>query len=230
MTSKFPSSVYALIPAAGSSSRLGLGYSKALLRVGDRTVIERAVSAILSSEMVNSVVILIRREDMPSFKTLPLDWSRVTLIEGGAARQESVRAGLDYLERNKPDIASSLVLVHDAARCFASPELVRRSIEGAFRYQAVTAAIPVVDSIKQVSSEGLVEASLPREKLVAVQTPQVFSFSLLSRAHREGAPGATDDASLVERIHPVRVVHGERTNIKVTNPEDVAVAELIARS
>ncbi len=221
-------SVYALVPAAGGSTRMGLGCSKALLKVGSASIIERTVTTLLRLPEINHVFILIRMEDTEAFQSQALDWKKVSLVEGGNTRQESVRNGLEYIKNTVKDYHSSYVLVHDAARCLVSNDLVRKSIEGAFCHKAITTAVPVVDSIKQVHKDiSLVEASLERERLVAVQTPQVFQFDLLWRAHAEGPSGATDDSSLVELIHPVHVVLGEKTNIKVTTPDDLKVAEIL---
>ena len=110
-----------------------------------------------------------------------------------------------------------------------SIDLINRSIEGAIKYKAITTAIPVVDSIKQIAADKSVEMSLSREKLVSVQTPQVFTYDLLRRAHESSVINATDDSSLVETIHSVYVVEGERTNIKITSPEDRLVAEMLLK-
>ena len=120
-----------------------------------------------------------------------------------------------------------IVAVHDAARCLVSSELVSRSIDGAIANRAVTAAVPLVDSLKRVDDSGKVVASVPREHLWLVQTLQVFSFELLVRAHTEGGAEATDDASLVERFHPVMIVEGERRNLKITTPEDLLLARCL---
>lgn len=217
-------SIHALIPAAGASSRMGGSGSKALLRLGEWSIVERSVAALRQVPEIDRIVLLIRKQDREAFLQLPFDWQRTELVLGGETRQDSVRHGLEHLEAKLPPLEGSYILVHDAARCLVSPELVRRCLQVATLHQAVTCAVPVVDSIKQVGADGRVVKSLDRTTLVAVQTPQVFRYELLANAHRRGSSGATDDASLVEESHPVWVVPGERSNIKITTPEDFAWA------
>lgn len=150
------------------------------------------------------------------------------VVGGGADRMASVRAGLAEVSAT-----SDVVLVHDGARPFLTPELVRRCLEGAAAHEAVVAALPAAETIKEVSPDGLVRGTLERSRLWTVQTPQVFRRSLLEKAHaaaaRAGVSG-TDDASLVERLgHLVHVVMGDPENIKVTWPQDLAQAERVVR-
>jgi 2-C-methyl-D-erythritol 4-phosphate cytidylyltransferase len=130
-----------------------------------------------------------------------------------------VRAGLAAVP------GSALILVHDAARPLCPPEVFHRVLAAADEHGAATAAVPVVDSIKRVDAEGRVVATLDRDELVAVQTPQGFHASLLAEAHRAAlAAGvrADDDCALVERVgHEVRWVMGDATNLKATRPADV---------
>jgi 2-C-methyl-D-erythritol 4-phosphate cytidylyltransferase len=130
-----------------------------------------------------------------------------------------VRAGLAAVP------GSELVLVHDAARPLCPPDVFHRVVDAARRFGAATAAVPVVDSIKRVDAEGRVMASLDRDELVAVQTPQGFRAELLAAAHRRALADsvvADDDCALVERLgHQVRVVMGDPSNLKVTRPVDL---------
>lgn len=216
--------VLALVPAAGDGRRMGLDRSKALLRLGGRTVIERTVSTILASSYVEHLTVLARTEDLPAFNALGLNGRRVSVIAGGATRQLSVRCGLEFLRAKFPDIEQAYVLVHDAARCLVSLALVNRTIESCFEQKAVSAGLPLVDSLKRTDSALRVVNSMDRQNLMAVQTPQVFTYQLLYAAHRRTEADATDDASLVEAIHPVQIVLGEKTNLKLTTPEDLEIA------
>lgn len=156
-----------------------------------------------------------RAEDL--LKGLPVE-----VIEGGKVRQETVRLALEMLD---PSI--ELVAIHDGARPFLSPALLQACLEAGKEYGAVVPALPIYDTIKR--GDEWVEETLPREALFTIQTPQVFKRELIKEAHRraweEGFIG-TDDASLVERLGiKVRMIRGEKENIKITDPEDLALAE-----
>jgi len=154
----------------------------------------------------------------------------VTIVSGGARRQDSVRAGLEALLAGSqgPDVLA-WVAVHDAPRPFVDEGMLERSIRAAENTGAAVVAIPVTDTIKVVGDDRLVVDTPDRSRLWAVQTPQVFRPELLARAHREISIDATDDAAMVEMVGGrVAVSEGSPDNIKVTHPEDLAVAEAIA--
>ena len=227
--------VVAIVPAAGSGVRMGLG-PKALLRINESTIVEHAIERIVASELVSRVIVCLRDEDRSAFGELDLGNRYrdcpVTLVTGGAVRQASVCNALLHLEAGGGIEGSDLILVHDAARCLVSPGLVRRCVEKAGKCGAVTAAVPLVDSIKRANLDMQVIESPSREDLWCVQTPQVFRFDLLLSAHKQGRQleqrsSATDDASLVERFHPVSIVEGERLNLKITTPEDLHLARCL---
>lgn len=148
---------------------------------------------------------------------------------GGARRQQSVRAALAEVSSG-----CDLVVVHDAARPFAKPDLIRRCLEAAALHGAAVAAVPATDTVKQVGPDLEVAATLDRCRLWLVQTPQAFRRELLVEAHEAAAAAGvecTDDASLVERLgHRVQVVPGDRDNIKITWPEDVCRSEQMMAS
>jgi len=142
---------------------------------------------------------------------------------GGTERCASVRAGLAEVSP-----AAELVLVHDGARPFVTPELVARTLAAAAAHGAAVAALPSTDTLKEVAEDWSVTATLDRSHIWQVQTPQAFRRELLVRAHAAAEPGApaTDDAALVERLgHPVKVVLGDANNRKITRPEDLVWAE-----
>lgn len=150
---------------------------------------------------------------------LPDGRDRFRAVAGGERRRDSVLAGLAAVEEAKT------VLVHDAVRPFASAALVARVGARAVEGRAVVPALPVRDTLKEVE-DGRVVRTVPRARLVAVQTPQGFPLAVLRRAHEADAEDATDDAALVERAgHPVTWVEGERMNVKLTDPDDWAWAE-----
>jgi 2-C-methyl-D-erythritol 4-phosphate cytidylyltransferase len=158
-----------------------------------------------------------------------LSWTKpVQLIQGGETRQESVYNGLQAL----PALAER-VLIHDGARCLATPQLFDRCGEVLLTCPGLIAAVPVKDTIKIVDEMGLVQDTPDRRQLWAAQTPQGFDVQLLKQCHHRGKQlgwEVTDDAALFEKCHlPVKIVEGEETNLKVTTPVDLAIAEFILR-
>jgi 2-C-methyl-D-erythritol 4-phosphate cytidylyltransferase len=150
------------------------------------------------------------------------------ILPGGAERQDSVYAGLKAL-----DPQTDIVLIHDGARPFVSGELIRRTVEGTRVWKSVAAAIPVRDTIKEVAADGWVRKTLARQDLWEIQTPQGFLYPLLLQAYEKARMEnfyGTDDAALIERYGmPVRVIPGDRFNIKITTPEDLVLGEAILK-
>lgn len=176
-------------------------------------------------EVVETVVVL-----PPEDVEAPPDWLAalsVTRVAGGAERGDSVWNGLSALSAR-----AATVLIHDAARPLVTRAVIDRVLEAA-RDGAVIPAVPVTDTVKEADERGFVRTTPDRARLRLAQTPQGFPLALILDAHRRArAEGwtATDDAALCERLGiPVRIVEGEPTNLKVTRPEDLAVAEAMAR-
>jgi 2-C-methyl-D-erythritol 4-phosphate cytidylyltransferase/2-C-methyl-D-erythritol 2,4-cyclodiphosphate synthase len=169
---------------------------------------------------------VIHPEDVAHFQSSAAGIETLLPVYGGATRQASVRAGLEALSTRAPDI----VLIHDAARPFASAELVARAIAATAATGAAIPALSVTDTVKSVDRDGLVDQTLDRNTLRLVQTPQGFDFAALLAAHRraaaQGRDDFTDDAALAEWAGmKVAVFAGEPGNIKITNTEDFARAE-----
>jgi len=208
----------------------GTSGSKCLLEIETKTILQMTLEALVESEAIGAVVVLYPSQlaeqvATTQYHTIGSSFDNVHLLPGGESRQESVSLGLGYLQDKGMIESFDFVLVHDAARALVSKDLINQCIKEAYSKQAVTAAIPVVDSIKRADSAGVVTKSLLREGLWMIQTPQVFRTDLLIAAHAQatGCP-ATDDAALVEPLHPVSIVPGERSNIKITTPEDLLLA------
>jgi 2-C-methyl-D-erythritol 4-phosphate cytidylyltransferase/2-C-methyl-D-erythritol 2,4-cyclodiphosphate synthase len=184
---------------------------------------------LLDHSEVGRVQPVIRREDFDLYQDAVAGLSGGELLVpafGGATRQASVRAGLEALSARRPDI----VLIHDAARPFASAALVSRAIAAAERNGAAIPALPVTDTVKTIDAQGRIGQTLDRNTLRTVQTPQGFAFAGLLEAHRraakEGRDDFTDDAALAEWAGmKVAVFAGEPGNIKITNADDFARAE-----
>ncbi|MDX2211707.1 MAG: 2-C-methyl-D-erythritol 4-phosphate cytidylyltransferase [Oculatellaceae cyanobacterium bins.114] len=224
--------MYLLIPAAGSGRRMGSDRNKLLLPLLNRPLLAWTLLAAKQSQHIHWIGIIGQPNDWQDFKDIvtSLELTKmVHFIPGGATRQESVYRGLQGL----PAIAER-VLIHDGARCLATPELFDRCTEALMNCSGLIAAIPVKDTIKVVSSSSrLIEDTPDRSRLWAAQTPQGFAVEPLLRCHKEGIRQqweVTDDAALFEQCGlPVQIVEGEETNLKVTTPVDLAIAEFILR-
>jgi 2-C-methyl-D-erythritol 4-phosphate cytidylyltransferase len=214
----------ALIVAAGSGQRLGAGGPKALVALCGRPMYEYSLEACLAAGRIGPVVIAVPPGQADAFEAAG-KVDGVELVEGGATRSRSVAAGLEAVE-------TDLVLVHDAARPMLTPELADgcvEALESAPDADAVIAACAVTDTIKRVGPDGAVKATLERSELRAVQTPQVFRRAALARAMAAGdLDNATDDAFLIESAGgTVLVFDAPSSNIKVTVPQDLRLAELM---
>jgi len=215
----------AIVVGAGSGSRMGVG--KAFLELAGRPVIAWPVEVLQHNKHVREIVLVLHNSSLEEGKSLAgkMGWSKVSRIcAGGNLRQDSVKNGLDTIR------GCELVLVHDAARPFLTDRLIDDGIEAAGFTGSAAAAVPVKDTIKQVDDERMVAATLPRNRLMAVQTPQVFRYKILKEAYDKLDGEVTDDAAVVERIgFKVKLYAGDYENIKITTREDLALAEIIAK-
>ncbi|MFQ5826784.1 MAG: 2-C-methyl-D-erythritol 4-phosphate cytidylyltransferase [Dehalococcoidia bacterium] len=213
----------AIIVAAGLGQRMG-GVDKIFAPLLGRPLVAWAVDAFETCPHVHQIVLVVRERNLKQGRRLVEErgWGKVVQVcPGGRRRQDSVARGLEALS------SCQLVAIHDGARPLITGDVIRRGIWAARRYGAAVAAVPVTDTIKVVS-RGLVVDTPERDRLWAVQTPQVFQFDIIDDAYRRVKDEVTDDASLVERLgHRVRVFMGSYENIKVTTPRDLALAEAI---
>ena len=223
--------MHLLIAAAGRGSRMGADCNKLLLELAGRPVLAWTLASAFKAEAIKWIGIVGQPIDKSDILPLmnnspkPLKW-----INGGSTRQESVQLGLASL----PEDAKH-VLIHDGARCLVEPELFNKCSEIASSGHAVIAATKVTDTIKEVNSDGCITATPNRSFLWAAQTPQGFSVADLKEAHAKAIANCwdvTDDASLYERLGwPVQILESQPSNIKVTTPFDLSIAEaLISRS
>lgn len=226
-------SLHLLIPAAGSGKRMGSDRNKLLLPLHGRPILAWTLLSAAAADQITWIGIISQPVDQPAFRVLLQDLSLskpVVLVDGGSTRQESVERGLQALPAD-----AHHVLIHDGARCLATPDLLNRCAtsllsDGA----ALIAAIPVKDTIKVVNAEGWIDHTPDRSQLWAAQTPQGFRVAQLKACHeRARIQGweVTDDAALLERCQlPVKIVPGEETNLKVTTPSDLAIAAWILQT
>jgi 2-C-methyl-D-erythritol 4-phosphate cytidylyltransferase/2-C-methyl-D-erythritol 2,4-cyclodiphosphate synthase len=257
--------ITAIIAAGGRGQRFGGAKPKQLLAVGGRPILERSVAAFLSHPAIDAVIVALPAElaaDPPGYLRSPESLALrsagavvkpLRIVAGGERRRDSVANAFRVA-----DAASDLIVIHDAARPFASADLITRTIAAAIETGAALAAVRARDTVKRgelvvrpvdrrraqdertsaslalSSSNGerdlQVAETLPRDTIFLAQTPQAFRRDILRDA-LQLADDATDEASLVERAgHPVRLVDGEATNIKITTAEDIAIAEAIAET
>ena len=221
--------IAAIIPAAGSGSRMGTNVPKQFLELNGVPILVQAVDRFLQVSDIRCIVVALpaahRAAAKQAFQThfSPEQYQRLLLVTGGATRQESVLAGLNALP---PE--TEFVLVHDGARPFVSRALIEQCIQAVMRHGAAILAIPVRDTIKQLNSSGVIVGTVDRSQLWQAQTPQGVAVDLLRQAYdfaqRDGFEG-TDEASLLEHAGiPVHVVEGSEENIKITRPDDLKLA------
>ena len=215
----------AVIVAAGSASRMG-GIDKVMAQLAGKPMIVRTVETFQNCDCIAQIVVVTRPDLIQSISELCAGFDKVTaVIAGGSSRQESVSLGLESLSSDM-----ELVAVQDGARPLTTWQVIDRTVRAANTYGAAAPAVPVKDTIKVVA-KGLVTDTPDRDTLRAVQTPQVFDLELLKGAHQkaqEDGIQVTDDCSAAEHLGmTVKIVEGDETNIKVTTPMDLKIAELL---
>ena len=216
----------AVIVAAGRGARMGLERNKVLYPLCGEPIIVRTARAFADSGLFDGgIVVVTGAADREELRAI-LDAAglgALTVVEGGADRQESVCRGLAAC-----DPAAEIIAIHDGARPLVTRAMIERTIESARATGSGVAAVPLKDTVKQVDGRGCVLSTPRRDSLRAVQTPQTFDAALIRRAHAQFAQGverATDDATLVEWLgHDVHLTEGDAENIKLTTPEDMLLA------
>lgn len=214
--------------AAGQGVRAGGGTPKQFREVAGAPLVLHALRPFLRHPAVDAVVLVLPAADAaaPPAWLEKLIGGRLIVVAGGAARQESAMAGLAALPST-----CSVVVVHDGARPVVDDAVLEHLLAHARAGRGAIAAFPVSDTLKSVSPEGRILATVPRDHLWRAQTPQCFPRSVLERAYATSSAFATDEAALVEALGvEVVVVPDSSRNIKVTTPDDFALVELILRS
>ncbi len=233
--------VAVILPAAGLGTRMGKNSAektgtsrKQFMLLEGSPILMHTVRKFAASDRVSEIVVAVRPDDLGWVREMldrEASASRVRVVEGGDSRQQSVENALAAVSRD-----TDLVAVHDAVRPFIDLETIHKVFDEAAETGAAIVGVPAVDTVKQVTrgtNHVRIRATLPREKLVMAQTPQVFRYDLLARAFqlaREDGFIATDESSLVERLDvEVNVVSGSDRNIKITKPGDMELAHLFLR-
>jgi 2-C-methyl-D-erythritol 4-phosphate cytidylyltransferase len=224
--------ITAILPAAGMGTRMGGETPKQFLELDGSPILLHTLRRLASCDAITEIILAARVDEI---RRLEESCRRekfrqaIRVVKGGASRQESVAAALEHVGGD-----TELVAVHDAVRPFVTREQVSRVIDEARKCGAAILGIPAMDTVKEVKRGSLPEdvalitGTIPRERIVLAQTPQVFHTKLLKEAFaRAAADGvnASDEAGLVERLgHDVHVVHGTERNIKITKPSDMELA------
>jgi 2-C-methyl-D-erythritol 4-phosphate cytidylyltransferase len=222
-----PQRLFAVVPAAGLGRRMGGECPKQYLSLGGLPLLHHSVRALLEQARIERVAVALHLADDRAGELPILEDSRILRVTGGTERADSVLAGLQALAEVARD--EDWVLVHDAARpCLPQADIERLIERVLARGEGGILALPVVDTLKESDDRGHVRTTVDRERFWRAQTPQMFRLGelreALSRALAAGAP-VTDEASAMEGAgYPVQLVEGSATNLKVTVPEDLALA------
>lgn len=223
-----PPQAAAIIPAAGFGTRMRSGEPKQYLHLNGEPILIHTTRAFLQNPNITHVIVVVPGnriiQTSELFDRYKLSGPELSVIAGGRRRQDSVQHGLKAV----PD-SCDVVMVHDGARPLITQEVIDRCYEGAVAQGAVIAAIPVKDTLKKASTDNWIEATVDRDQLYRAQTPQAARTELLKTAYKTNSgQDVTDEASLLENAGiPVKIVEGSETNIKVTLPEDLLLAETI---
>jgi 2-C-methyl-D-erythritol 4-phosphate cytidylyltransferase len=215
----------AIIVAGGTSRRMK-GPNKLFTSLRGKPVLAWSVDTCEGFNSVQQIVLVLNDRDLARGQKLRRQrgWARVTVCSGGGRRQDSVKAGLRQLKD------CDWIMIHDGARPFLTADLIEDGLKIVGETGAAAAAVPVKDTIKLGDSRSLIRETIERRRLWAAQTPQIFSFDIITRAYGNLTTEFTDDSAAVEQLgYKVKLYMGDYQNIKITTPEDLKLARIIAR-
>ena len=222
----------AIIVSAGKGQRFMEGRKKQFFLLADKPILTHTLDKFENCPLIDSILLVVGQEDMDYCLKEIIEKNRYRkisqIVPGGKRRQDSVKNGMDALSRD-----ANIVVIHDGVRPFVTREMIEDSIHSAQRFGAVVLAMPVKETIKIANADGTVLKTLDRESLWQIQTPQTFQAHVIKEAYQKATENGfvgTDDASLVERLGmKVHILPGSYTNIKITTPEDLILANLFLR-
>lgn len=222
----------AIIVSAGKGQRFMEGRKKQFFLLADKPILTHTLDKFENCPLIDSILLVVGQEDMDYCLKEIIEKNRYRkisqIVPGGKRRQDSVKNGMDALSRD-----ANIVVIHDGVRPFVTREMIEDSIHSAQRFGAVVMAMPVKETIKMADADGTVLKTLDRESLWQIQTPQTFQAHVIKEAYQKATENGfvgTDDASLVERLGiKVHILPGSYTNIKITTPEDLILANLFLR-
>ncbi len=219
-----------ILTAAGSGTRMGHNKPKQFIEINGVSIIERTLKKFYDINLINEIIIIIRKDDLDYYNNLKNKYSsKVKIVIGGKTREESTYNGLLETSEN-----NSIILCHDGVRPFVTKEIILNSIKAMKEYNAVVVAVPAKDTIKSIREDKTIAYTPKRKYLYNAQTPQVFKRDLLVSAYKKCFQEdiqVTDDSSLMEVIgEKVKIIDGSYSNIKITTKEDLLFAEIIAKT
>ena len=222
----------AIIVSAGKGQRFMEGRKKQFFLLADKPILTHTLDKFENCPLIDSILLVVGQEDMDYCLKEIIEKNRYRkisqIVPGGKRRQDSVKNGMDALSRD-----ANIVVIHDGVRPFVTRGMIEDSIHSAQRFGAVVMAMPVKETIKMANADGTVLKTLDRESLWQIQTPQTFQTHVIKEAYQKATENGfvgTDDASLVERLGmKVHILPGSYTNIKITTPEDLILANLFLR-
>lgn len=229
MTAEKKQTVFAVILAAGSGTRMRSDLTKQRMDILGKSVLERTVEAFEEASEIDGIVVVAKADEVDFVRSATKSVSKLAnIVLGGKNRAESAKNGFMSIKEGV-----GAVMIHDGARCLITPEAINEIARAVRIHGAATAAGRITDTVKVTDKDGMITATVPREEMLAVQTPQAFSYDLYRRALEASdvlATDLTDDNMLVERlgvkIYPVLT---ECENIKITTPLDMEYAEFIIK-
>ncbi len=216
----------AIILAGGKGKRMGYSISKQFIELKGKPILYYTLKKYIDSKHIDNIILVLPKDEIEYCKKNILEKYSLKvnkIVEGGKERQDSVYNGLIAIDK------SDIVLIHDGARPFTSERIIEEGVELARKYGAAAPGVMPKDTIKIKNSEGISIETPNRETLVAIQTPQIFNYNIILECHKKiqvSGDIVTDDTMVVEKYgHKVYLYDGEYTNIKVTTPEDLVLAE-----
>ena len=227
----FPNQVIAVIPAAGSGTRMGLKKTKQFIDLGGKPLLAVTLSHFQRCDLVDRIVVVVSQDNVDYCIREIVDRYKLSkvfkVIAGGKRRQDSVRKGVEAVANS-----CRWVLIHDGVRPLFTNGLIERVIKAGKDFRAVITGLPVKETVKEIDGQGRVMRSVDRRPLWLIQTPQIFMWEDINLAHQKALKHdweeATDDAFLIEKMGiNVKIIEGEENNIKVTTPNDLDIARFI---
>ena len=221
----------AVVAAAGSGSRMGMDKNKLFLEFAGKPVLLHTLEQVQNAENIDKIIIVTRPELIDEIKN-QVEINKITkvsdIIEGGSTRQQSVCAAVAVCKD------AEFIAIHDGARPFAESALIDRICEAAYEYSAAAPGVKVKDTVKKVDEKGFICATVNRDELVNIQTPQIFDYKLYCQAienAQKNKADYTDDCQLIESLGiKIKIVEGDYLNLKITTPDDILFADKIFSS
>ena len=220
--------VSAVIVAAGKGIRMNDAVRKQYLPLAGRPLLVHSLTLFEDCNLINKIILVVPEDDFDYCRNniLPMLKRKINLVAGGKERQDSVYNGLIAVGEN-----NGIVIIHDGVRPFANKEMLESSIKGAKKHGACIVGVPIQDTLKKISILNNIEKTIERNNIWLAQTPQAFRYEIIRKAHENAKLKkytGTDDAFLVEQIgSPVKIVKGNKNNIKITTREDLRLARLM---